>query len=84
MITSIKKFKELPFELDKVYQTRFQTKEKFLLKRIVWNKERIFRFEGIFESSPNLGIVPLGSDRLIADIIEECEEKCCNNCGEKI
>lgn len=85
MKTTKKIFKDLPFEEEQTYQTKFQTKEKFLIKEIVWdkNKTKILYFKGIFETYPEK-ICPLNSDRLIAKQIESGEIEICNKCGEPI
>ena len=65
MFKYIKEEIELPFEVDRTYTTKFQTKEKFLVKEIILNKgERVIGFKGIYEKSPHLGLCPLGADRL--------------------
>jgi len=75
---------ELPFEIDKVYTTKMQTKDKFLLKEIIWSKqsvvdeetgdkkkvEVISGFKGVFIGKEHLGICPLGGDRLIPETKE--------------
>lgn len=59
----------LPFEINKIYETKFQTKEKFLVKNIIYNKKgEIARFEGIYENNPALGLCPLNADRLVPEI----------------
>lgn len=59
-------YKELPFEVEKIYQTKFQTGEKVLLKQIETNKKgEIIRLGVIYENAKHLGICPLSPDRLI-------------------
>lgn len=58
----------LPFEVDKKYQTKFQTGEFFIIKKIVYRKDgNISSLSGIYETSPHLGICPINPDRLIPD-----------------
>ena len=86
MKSTKKTFKDLPFEEEQTYQTKFQTGEKFLIKEIVWNnqKTKIITFKGIFEDHPHSGICPLNADRLVPDQIEDIEILVCNKCGEPI
>jgi len=85
MIKKIKTFKEVPYIIDKVYKTKFQTGDMFLLKNVVTTKEgKIVRFDGIYVKSPHLGICPIGADRLINEMIEESEIEVCSECGEPI
>jgi hypothetical protein len=91
MKTTIKKYKELPFEIDKVYQTKFATGEKVLLKRIDVNMGNIkfgvkgnIKFGVIYENAKHLGICPLGADRLIADKVEDGEMCVCDKCGNTL
>jgi len=83
MKQNIKKYKELPFEIDKVYKTKFQTGEKVTLKKIDTNKDgKIIGFGVIYENVKHLGVCSLGADRLIADKIEDGEVCVCSKCGE--
>lgn len=78
----IKKYKDLPFEIEKIYVTKFQTSEKVILKRIDFNKKgEVIGLGVIYENSPHLGICPLGADRLITDKIEDGEICVCHKCG---
>ena len=81
----IKKYKELPFEVDKIYQTKFATGEKVLLKQIKTNNQgKIIGFGVIYQTTPHLGICPLDADRLISDKVEDGEIYVCSKCGEPI
>jgi hypothetical protein len=92
MKKSIPKYSDLPFEEGKTYTTKFATGEKFLLKKVIWGKRKIkgeivdviLNFEGIYEKHPELGVCPLGGDRLIADKKYECDIDVCHKCGEPI
>lgn len=85
MKTTIIKYKELPFEIDKVYETKIKMFGKVTLKRIDTDKKgNIIGFGVIIEKYEHLGICPLGPDRLIADKIEDGEISVCSNCGEPI
>lgn len=55
------------FEIDKIYISKLQTAEKFLLKEIVYKNDRktVDHFKGIWIGRKHLGICPLGADRLI-------------------
>lgn len=81
MKKTIKQYKDLPYEEGKVYKTKFQTGESFLLKKVVTAKDgKIIRFDGIYLSSPDIGVCPLGSDRLIADRVEDGEIEVYGEC----
>lgn len=84
MKKKIKTYKDLPFEEGKVYRTKFQTGERFLIKEIIKNKDKIIGFKGIYESTPQLGVCPLNSDRLVAERIEGEDLEVCNKCNEPI
>lgn len=85
MIIKIKKYKELPFEVGKIYQTKFATGERFTITNIVKKSDgKILWFEGVYEKHPQCGICPLNSDRLIADKVEDGEIEICSKCGESI
>jgi len=59
----------LPLEIGNTYETKFATKEKFLLKNIVKNdKGVITSLEGIYINRAHLGICPIGADRLVQTI----------------
>lgn len=87
MKAKIKIFKELPFVEGKTYTTKFQTGEKFLLKEIVWKISKLdgkrlqmLLFKGIYEKNPEIGICPLGIDRLIPDQEYVGTEEICSKC----
>jgi hypothetical protein len=84
----IKTYTALPFEEGKTYKTKFATGDFFILKKIVWVKRHgemfIDRFEGLYEHKQDLGICPLGPDRLIPDMVETGEQEVCSNCGHPI
>ena len=84
MKTIIKKYKDLPLEEGKSYPTRFQTGETFLLKKIIWNNDKMVKLEGIYEKYPHLGICPIGVDRLISDKEFDCDVEVCSKCSEPI
>jgi hypothetical protein len=90
MIETIPITKALPFEIDKVYQTKFATKATFLLKEIVWRpskkdeEPKIFEFRGLYIGKEHIGICPLGPDRLIPETIIEGTVQVCSKCGTKI
>lgn len=58
-----------PFEVNKVYTTKFATKEKFEIKEIVYkpNSDKINYFKGIYLDCPHIGICPLDFGRLIQE-----------------
>ena len=57
---------DLPFEINQTYTTKFQTSEKFTVKRIDTDKHGNPRtFHGIYEKHQHLGECPLNADRLI-------------------
>lgn len=76
----------VPFEEGKTYKTKFATGERFTITSIIWNKEQIVRFEGIYEKNPKLGICPLNADRLTPELDETkgSEVYVCGKCGEVI
>lgn len=80
-IKKIKKFRDLPFVLNRVYTTKMQTKDQFLLKEIMSNGHMV---KGIYVGCEHLGICALGIDRLIPETEFECEIDVCDKCGESI
>lgn len=57
---------DLPFEINQIYTTKFQTGERFTIKRIDLDKHGNPRmFYGIYEKHQDLGECPLNADRLI-------------------
>lgn len=60
-----------PFTIGQVYETKFQTKETFILKDIKykWDKDLKkdvpYYFSGILSGKEHLGEIPLNADRLI-------------------
>jgi hypothetical protein len=52
---------EVPFIIGETYDTKFSTGERFTLTRI--GKTQAY---GIYERSPELGICPLGIERLVS------------------
>lgn len=76
----MKKFKtiQLPLELDKTYNTKFQVAEPFTVKRIVYHPKETDKqiwVEGIYLNKPYLGLCPLNAERLIADTQEVLNEE---------
>ena len=85
MEKTIIKYKDLPFEVDKVYQTKFQTGDKVLLKKINMNdKGKVIGFGVIYEKHEHLGVCPLGADQLIPDRVEDGKVSVCGKCGEPL
>jgi hypothetical protein len=90
MITKKITYTELPIEVGKTYQTKFSTKEKFLVTEIITkiighdeNKEPIIKvlyFFGIYETTPHLGTCPLNAERLIPEKVETGFVEICNKC----
>lgn len=67
----------LPLELDKTYNTRFQESTQFQVKRIVYHPKELDKqiwVEGIYLDKPHLGLCPLNVDRLIADTQEVLDD----------
>lgn len=59
---------ELPIEVDKIYKTKYQTGDMFLVKLIEHNiKGKVIGYRGIYQSYQHLGIVPISIDRLIPE-----------------
>ena len=84
-IKKIKDFKDLPFEVNKSYMTKFQTKEMFTIKEILLGKDgKQIGIKGIYENAKHLGICPLSIERLIPEKIEIGEIEICDKCLTKI
>lgn len=84
-IKKIKEFKDLPFEVDKTYITKFQTKEMFLIKEITIDKNnKQTGIKGIYKNSKHLGICSLSIERLIPLKEEIGEIEICDKCLTKI
>ena len=84
-IKKIKEFKDLPFEVDKTYMTKFQIKEMFEIKEITLDKDnKQISVKGIYENSKHLGICPLSIERLIPLKEEIGEIEICDKCLTKI
>lgn len=63
----------LPFEIGKIYNTKFQTGDKFLIKEIKFrphSKHTPLYFNGIYVGREHLGICLLNADRLISKVIK--------------
>lgn len=74
-----------PLETGKVYQTRMQTKDEFLLTRIQTNKHgEVTQLWGIYQKHPDLGECPLGAGRLQEETYQEGWVDCCPHCGKEI
>lgn len=60
-----------PFQVEQVYDTKFQTKEKFQIKEIKYKRDKDsgkdvpHYFLGILSGKEYLGSIPLNVDRLI-------------------
>jgi hypothetical protein len=85
------KFKELPLEVGKTYQTKWATKEGFTVTKDHYIRDKKgkvtgegFRVQGIFEGSPELGVCPLNVDRLIFDKVKDGTTSVCSNCNEEL
>lgn len=57
--------KQLPFEIDQEYETKFQTPEKFIIKEIKYQHKRPAYFLGIYVGREHLGNCLLNVDRLV-------------------
>lgn len=85
MKIKIKKFKALPFEEGKIYETKMATKEKVLITNIPLHKLSPSLFGVIYQSSsPELGVCGFYPDRLIPEYIEDGEIEVCSKCNEPI
>lgn len=88
MIKQIPKEIDKEFEVDKTYKTKFQTGERFTIKKIITrpflNTTKIIGLEGIYEKAPHLGNCPLDVERLIPEkemIYVDVEY--CDGCGKE-
>lgn len=85
-------YKPLPFEEGKIYTTKFATKEKFELKKILWKEEKIkdevftvaYMFYGIYLEHPHLGLCSLNVDRLIPEEVYSHSVNTCPHCKNEI
>ncbi len=89
MPVKVPKYENLPFEEGKTYQTAFQTKDRYIIKKIIWRVEqkvtkKIVGFEGIYEKYPHLGTCPLPVDRLIPEKKFVGEIEVCEKCKEPV
>lgn len=57
--------KQLPFEIDQEYETKFQTPEKFIIKEIKYQHKKPVYFLGIYVGKEHLGNCLLNVDRLV-------------------
>ena len=81
MKKTIKKYRELPPEVDKTYMTKLSTQEKFTVKEITYNKKGEPIIRGIYESSPHLGLCPFEVNRLILDKEVIGTDEVCSICN---
>lgn len=87
----IKKFQELPFEVGKVYKTKFATGDTFLLTKdpykraedgtIIKASHTVF---GIYVGKEHIGECPLSIERLIPDKEFTGEYEVCECCGREL
>lgn len=91
MITKIKNYKELPFEVNKTYRTKLQTGEQFTVTRDVYkrNKDGLIlgisdTIWGIWEKHPHLGECPIAKERLIPDKEYIGDVEVCSKCNTPI
>lgn len=82
MKKTVKKYSDVPFQEGKTYKTKWSTGEKFTIINIIRKGDKIIRFEGLFESCPQIGLCPLEPERLIPERIEDGTIDICSNCGE--
>lgn len=83
---------DLPFEEGKTYLTKFQTGDKFLLKKINWKEfkengvmvKKMILFNGVYENLLHLGLCSLTIDRLYPENKDGDEIEICGKCGEKL
>lgn len=83
---------DLPLEVGKVYQTKFQTGERFKLTQDPYRRDKDGNIVGvsntvwgIYEHNPELGVCPLPIDRLIPETEFTGEEiEVCDNCGYEL
>ena len=57
--------KQLPFEIDQEYETKFQVSEKFIIKEIKYQHNKPIYFLGIYVGREHLGNCLLNIDRLM-------------------
>lgn len=57
--------KQLPFEVDQEYETKFQTPERFIIKEIKYQHKRPAYFLGIYVGREHLGNCLINVDRLV-------------------
>lgn len=76
----MKKYTDLPLEVNKTYKTKMQSGELFTITKIINNSY----VEGIYANSPDLGKCPLLADRLINDKILVDTIEYCKTCGKEI
>lgn len=81
MKKTVKKYRELPPEVNKTYVTKLSTQESFTVKEITYNKNGQPIIRGIYESSPNLGLCPFELSRLILDKELIGTEEVCSICN---
>jgi len=75
----------LPLEKGKVYMTRFQVPEPFLLTDISYNKNKeVTGLRGVYQNSPHLGVCPLGADRLQWETKQEGWIEVCPHCKKEL
>jgi hypothetical protein len=84
MIKKIKTYLDLPLTEGQVCDTKFQSGETFTIKKITYNNGEVIRIEGIYNSSPHLGLCPINADRLIPERVEHKEITVCGKCGTEI
>jgi hypothetical protein len=69
-----KEIRYKPFQINKTYQTKWVTNQKFTIKEIKYKydkdlkKETPYYFNGVFVGKEHLGNCPLNIDRLIQEI----------------
>lgn len=83
----IKKEIELPLVVGETYFTKFQTKEKFKITKLIYDRFNVMvvSVNGIYEKTPHLGECPLPVERIVhkINIIEE-EIEICPNCKKPL
>ncbi len=85
-------FEDLPLVIDKVYRTKFQTGDLFLVKKLIsikfksgnYSVDKVIRVEGYYVGKEHIGICPLDAERLITDKKEIGTVKNCPSCGIEI
>lgn len=80
-------YKELPPEEGKVYETKFQTKEKFkvekVIRKVISGVEKIIRVDGYYVGREALGLCPLPHERLNCGQVADETIMVCSECGTK-